>query len=292
MNQEVLKSINARLKSDFRLVKQFGNGNSNKNYLLENSTNEKIVVKQLDNQPVDFVPIEISIQEHLNKRGITTPRIKTFNSDNEFILKIGNKDFTYTDYIESDGSLPTPFELGVNIAKFHITMKDFEYELPPNWLHPKYWSNLKFKHYDIKTSELIKDDLNTLRNQLTKLNLPKTTIHGDLNLGNVLTLNNKIVATLDLESTEKNFRILDIGMTIFQVKPNYNNLSYSELANNIILGYESLLLLKQTEKEQTFAATLYSASASGIWNLSFEADSSNFLQSYIALLERIKDGFK
>jgi Ser/Thr protein kinase RdoA (MazF antagonist) len=290
MDKSTLAAINTKLNSDFKLVKQFGDGNSNKNFLLTDSKNKDIVVKQLENQPVEFVPVEVLIQKHLNKKGLSTPQIKNFDDENTQILKLGSKNLTHTDFIQSDESLPAPYELGVNIAKFQIAMKEFKHKLPPNWLHPIYWGNLKFETNDIELSEQIQKDLKEYRDTLTKLNLPKTIIHGDLNLGNVLTLNSKIIATLDLESTENNFRILDIGMTIFQVKPNYK-ISYYDLANEVIRGYESLISLTEQEKNQVLTATLYSASASGLWNLSFEGASKDFLESYTALINRIKDGF-
>ncbi len=255
MNKKILQAINTKLNSDFKLIKQFGNGNSNKNYLLENSQNRQIVVKKLDNQPVEFVPVEISIQKHLFTKGVPTPQILSFNEQLGSTLSVGQKSFTHTEYIESDDSLPSPFELGLSITQFHLAMGDFKSNLPPNWLHPTYWKSLKFREIDAKTAAYVKNNLSNLRDKLTKLKLPKTVIHGDFNLGNILTQNSKIVAILDLESTEYNFRILEIGMSIFQVKPSYT-LTYQELAREITKGYTELIELTDKEVGQIETATL------------------------------------
>lgn len=84
--------------------------------------------------------------------------------------------------------------------------------------------------------------------------LLKQIIHRDLNPGNIITKDEKIVGFIDFELTEKNIRIYDpcyaataILSEIF--RESKNSEKWLDIYENIILGYDSVCNLTRDEKE-------------------------------------------
>lgn len=75
MDDNTLQAINTKLKSDFKLIKQFESGIANLNYLLENSSGKKIVARILKEQKLENLQFEHLVQTKLKSAGIGSPQI-------------------------------------------------------------------------------------------------------------------------------------------------------------------------------------------------------------------------
>lgn len=291
MNKKTLSIINKVLESDFKLDSKFEGGNANTNYLITNSRGDKLVARILGEQRPENVPFEYKIQRHLVSKGVPTSLIQPLPGG-ELILKIGKESITFTEFISSDKSKPDPVCVGEMIALFQKALSDFDTKgLRPNWMSEEYHQKLKFKRKDKATAQIILKRLKDLYGLMSSQNLEKAVIHGDLNIGNMLRKNHRIIAVIDLESTEENFKVLDIGMSIFQISPHYK-FEYKRLKREIVEGYTKVGKLSKKEVDQIENATLYAAACSSLWNISFEGGNKNFLKDYLALQAKIENGFK
>lgn len=291
MDKKTLAKVNKVLGSDFRLVNKFSGGNANSNYLIENSSGEKLVARILMNHRPEDVPVEYRIQKHLTRKGVPTSVLIPL-PNGELIIKAKKVCLTLVKFIESDKSAPDPVLIGEMIALYQKALEDFSTEdLRPNWMSEGYHNKLKFKKKDKATALLIQKRLHELYSLMSNQKLEKAVVHGDLNIGNMLRKDHRIIAVIDLESTEKNFRVLDIGMSIFQISPHYK-FEYKRLRNEIVEGYAKITKLTRQEVDQIENATLYAAACSSLWNLSFEGGGEEFFKSYEVLQQKIEEGFK
>ncbi len=312
MEEDALKRINSKLKSDFKLVKQFDSGIANLNYLLRSSSGVEIVARILRDQKPENINLEFKLQKALIANGINTPLFLELRGA-PILIESGTDFITLTKYIESDSirhkdlkrSREFLKEIGLTLAKVQSALKDFPYKsVPPNYLHPEYQQKYNFSKEETPTSEAIKNVIDRLYILFEDLKLPKTLIHGDLNDGNYLTQGNKITAVLDLETSEHNFRILDISAAIYYTHPS-SGLSYSEVSKLIIEGFESLLKLSEEEIQTIPKAVQYNAACFSLWSLANEkgqvslegpgkndAQEYDFLKGFQDLQERIRKGFE
>lgn len=291
MNKGTLSKINKALDSDFRLDHKFEGGNANTNYLITNSSGEKLVARVLKNQKPEYISAEYTVQKYLTRRGVPTSVIRPL-PNGDLIFKTRNISVTFTKFIDSNKSKPDPVSVGEILALYQKALKDFDRNiLRPNWLSKDYHLNLRFKRRDKEITKTILNKLDTLYTEMSSIKPKKAIIHGDLNIGNMLRKEHKIVAVIDLESTEYNFRILDIGMSIFQISPHYS-FEYNRLKDEILEGYTKITKLSKAEVDQIKNATLYSAACSSLWNLSFEGGSKDFLKKFLDLQKKISRNFK
>ena len=298
MDQKILDAINTKLKSDFKLIKQFYSGIANLNYLLQNSKNEKIVARILKEQKPENIAFEALVQSKLNKARIGSPLL--LKDDNKpILLKVDTNKITFSNYIEADPN-PKTFpnslleDLGELIARFQLANSTIPTkEVPENYLSAGYQDNLKFRDKDKKTAKEIRVHIDKLYTEISKLNLPQSIIHGDLNEGNILIKDKKIIAILDLETVEYKQRILDLGIVIYYRQPE-SGLTYPEVSRLIISGFEKREKLTREEKSSIPLAVRYTAACFSLWSLANEEtnDKYDFLESFQELQKRIEEGFK
>lgn len=298
MDQEILQAINAKLNSDYKLVKQFGSGIANLNYLLENSSGTRIVARILKEQKTENLEFESRIQAKLKESGIGSPQLLKNPDGSVLLLSLKEINITFTNYVESDPH-PKIFpvellpDLGRTLARLQQALQDLpEDEVPENYLSKSYQNKLKFRKKDQQIAKEIKNYIGNLYKKISKLNLPKTTIHGDLNEGNILIKNNQIIAILDFETVEYKERILDLGILVYYRQPD-SNLSYPEVATRIISGFEEVAKLRSREKEAMPLATQYTAACFSLWSLANEESDPNydFLKGFHDLQQKIEDEF-
>ena len=146
--------------------------------------------------------------------------------------------------------------IGGIIAQLHRVIKDFENKIVFNC--PNLFNNVSEWAMPIIKDSLeipykFYDEYKTIFGQLYS-KLPKQMIHRDLNLGNIIIRDEKVVGFIDFELSEKNIRIYDpcyaataILSEIFN--DTKNNEKWFDIYENIILGYDSVCKLTIEEKE-------------------------------------------
>jgi Ser/Thr protein kinase RdoA (MazF antagonist) len=297
MNDQTLQAINTKLNSDFKLIKQFVSGIANLNYLLENSDGTKIVARIIKEQKPENLHFEYLVQTELKIAGIGSPQI-FLEKGKPLVLKVGNQKITFSNFIQSDPH-PEQFSkqllknLGEILAKFQKALKDIPPDqVPENYLSESYQNKLKFSKQKEEVALEIKTYIKNLYQRITKLNLPKAIIHGDLNNGNILTKGDQIIAILDLETVEYKERILDPAILIYYRQPD-SNLSYPKVSELILAGFEKVTKLNPAEKEALPLAIQYTGACFSLWSLANEEvqDRKEFLKSFYALQNRIETGF-
>ncbi len=298
MDSKIISAINSKLNSDFRIVKQFDSGIANLNYLLQNSMGKKVVARVLKEQKPENLDFELLVQTKLNSSSLKSPLLFTEPNGKPILIKIRDQNISISSYIEADPH-PKHFpnsllvDLGEVIAKFQLATSHISVSrVPENYLSKSYQDKLKFRPEDQKTAQEIKQFINNLYSRIDKLKLPKSNIHGDLNEGNILIKNSKIIAVLDFETVEYKERILDLGIA-FYYRQQGSGLSYLEVAKLITSGFERISTLSLSEKQAIPLATQYAAACFSLWSLANEpADPDyNFLEGFHSLQKRIEEGF-
>ncbi len=209
---------------EYRGFKTFANGAGQTTLLLETSMG-KFVLRYYENRPQKHVSFEVQLFNYLRSKNFPVPAIIK-NRLGEFSGTYKEKPFIIIEFVGGEhGKNPNDFfdvkevaEVIKVVAQLHNLTKDYapEYFKDREVFDAKYcWKEFEKKHSHLVESEKgkwFKAELNKLE---FPTSLPKGVCHADLNYGNFLFRNDKIVAVLDFDMSFYTYIIYDIASLIY-----------------------------------------------------------------------------
>jgi Ser/Thr protein kinase RdoA (MazF antagonist) len=181
---------------------------------------------------------------------MTTPVSQTM-SNGDVVGQIDGHAFTISHTIEGqhpqvvDDDLVTEF--GRVLARFHNATQQLDIA-GSSWLSEPTISQ-----------EIVAVDDPTMRLRLKKMrddvlhlfdaDLPVANIHGDLWASNVFAESGRITAVFDLETTEKTWRVMDLGRTAIEPALEMKTTSVLEILEMLRDGYEEIDALTDKERD-------------------------------------------
>ena len=209
---------------EYQGFKTFANGAGQTTLLLETSTG-KFVLRYYENRPLKHVLFEVQLFRYLLDKNFPVPTVIK-NRLGEFFSVYKEKPYIFIEFIEGEhGKNPNDFfnlaeaaEVIKSVAQMHnLTMNYYpEYFKDREPFDVAYcWREFEKKHPHLVATEKekwFKAELDKLEFPAT---LPKGLCHADLNYGNFLFRNGKIVAVLDFDMSFYTYLIYDIASLIY-----------------------------------------------------------------------------
>jgi homoserine kinase type II len=243
--------------------KTFFNGAGQTTLLLETSKG-KFVLRYYENRSLEHVLFEIHIFNYLYERNFPVP-VVIKNSLGELYSIYREKPYIFTEFIiGKHGKNPNDFfeikeaiEVVKIVARLHNLTKNYNPEYFKN--REPFDVNYCWREFVKKHSELVKTKKGEwLKNELSKLEfpliLPKGLCHGDLNYGNFLFRNGKIIAVLDFDMSFYTYLIYDIADLIYWWAWPPKKGFKEKQAIQIVKEYSKWRKLSQVEQKHIFDA--------------------------------------
>lgn len=276
---------------EYRGSKTFANGKGQTTVLLE-TTQGKFVLKYYEDRSEKHVQFEINLFAYLQTRNYPVPKIIQ-NTTGEFLSVYKNKPYLILEFIGgSHGTNPNESfneakaaEVIKATAELHNLTKDYnpQYFADREPFDVEYcWREFKRKHPHLAEDEKGK----WLKNELDKLefpsSLPKGLNHADLNYGNFLFRDGKIVAVLDFDMSFYGPLVYDIANLIYWwAWPPGEDMKSQ--ASQIVREYQKWRELSQEEKWYIYDALKLILLIDASWSEENEFENSrsgiNFLNS-------------
>ncbi|MDD2717779.1 MAG: homoserine kinase [Candidatus Wallbacteria bacterium] len=209
---------------EYRGFKTFANGAGQTTLLLETSAG-KFVLRYYENRPQKHVFFEIQLLNYLRSVNFPVPAILK-NRSGELFGTYKEKPFIIIEFVEGEhGENPNDIFDGKEVAEVIKAVASL-HNLTKNYT-PEYFKDREifdvaycWKEFVNKHSLLAKSEKGKwFKAELDKLefpaSLPKGLCHADLNYGNFLFKNGKIVAVLDFDMSFYTYLIYDIASLIY-----------------------------------------------------------------------------
>ena len=209
---------------EYQGFKTFANGAGQTTLLLKTSTGN-FVLRYYENRPQKHVSFEVQLFNYLRSKNFPVPAVVR-NRSGEFSSIYNEKPYIIIEFVEGGcGKNPNDFfnseeasEVVKVIAHLHNLTKDYnpDYFKDREVFDAKYcWREFEQKHSHLVATEKGK----WFKAELDKLefpaSLPKGLCHADLNYGNFLFRNGKIIAVLDFDMSFYTYLIYDIASLIY-----------------------------------------------------------------------------
>lgn len=248
---------------DYRGFKTFANGAGQTTLLLETSKG-KFVLRYYENRTDAHVDFEVQLFNFLRSKNYPVPAIIRNRSGN-FSSKYNNKSYIIIEFVEGDhGKNPNDFfdaeqaaEVVKVIAQLHSLTRDYQ---------PDYFSNREpynaeycWREFQKKHPHLVETEKGMwFKSELDKLEfpaeMPKGLCHADLNYGNFLFRDGKIVAVLDFDMSFYTFFIYDIASLIYWWAFPPKRGFQAEIAEQLVCEYSKWRELSGTERKHILDA--------------------------------------
>ena len=248
---------------EYQSFKTFANGAGQTTLLLETNKG-KSVLRYYENRLQKHVSFEVQLFNYLRDKNFPVPAIVK-NRSGEFSSTYKEKPYIIIEFIEGEhGKNPNDFfdmaeaaEVIRIVAQLHNLTKNYnpEYFKDREVFDMGYcWRGFEKKHKHLVETEKGK----WFKNELEKLefpaSLPKGLCHADLNYGNFLFRNGKIVAVLDFDMSFYTYLIYDIASLIYWWSwPPQKNLVKNQSAQ-IITEYSKSRELSVEERTHIYDA--------------------------------------
>ncbi|EQC47142.1 homoserine kinase [Bacteriovorax sp. Seq25_V] len=268
-------------------------GISNSNYEII-TANNKYLLKVSNDKNKEQVLDEMRILEELRKSDYPYSIIPIKTLSGELVYEKGSYYgvlFPFVDGIPPGPGDSTCFEIGMALAKLHITKANTEGLRPSEEL--SYPASIIAEYSKQSTcpddfKELLDGLLQDRLQKYLTTNFDKGIIHGDLYYDNTLFHNDHIVAVLDFEQSGVGEFILDLGISISGSCLEKGRISLP-LMESYLRGYESVRPLPLIEKEFLNDAVILGLFSIALWRIKrFKEGTLNPLMadSYKQLLYR------
>jgi len=209
---------------EYKSFKTFANG-AGQTTLLAETTKGKYVLRYYENRSEKHVQFEIKLFEYLRSKNFPVPAIIK-NSAGEFLSTYKDKPYIIIDFIEgAHGKNPNDTfdgkelaEVVQVVAELHNLTKDYKpeyFEDRESFDIAYCWKEFKRKHPHLVESEKGKWFKNELEKLEFPVSLPKGLCHADLNYGNFLFRNGRVVAVLDFDMSFYTYLVYDIASLIY-----------------------------------------------------------------------------
>ena len=242
-------------------------GYANESHRVELADGERIVVRILKLTTPERARQEVSIQHALVNAGITTPVSQTMNNG-DVVGEIDGYAFTISQLIE--GQHPQVvnedlvIEFGRLLARFHNATQQLDIA-GSSWLSEPTISQ-EIAAVDDPTMRLRLQQMRVDVLHFYDAGLPLANIHGDMWASNVFAENGRITAVFDLETTEKTWRVLDIGRTAIDPALEMKATSVPDILEMLRDGYEEVDDLTDKEQDALPNAFRLAAVACSAWH--------------------------
>lgn len=257
---EILSKYNL---GEYRSFKTFANGAGQTTILLE-TNNGKFVLRYYENRNEKHVQFEIQLFNFLRSKQYPVPAVIK-NRSGEFLSWYKEKPYIIIEFIDGGhGKNPNDFfdteevsEVIKAVAQLHNLTIDYT---------PEYFKNREafdveycWKEFQKKHPQLVDDEKGKwFKNELDKLEfpatLPKGLCHADLNYGNFLFKDGKIIAVLDFDMSFYTFLVYDIASLIYWwACPPQAGFKENE-ATKIVQEYSKWRELSEAEKMHIYDA--------------------------------------
>ncbi len=234
-------------------------GIENTNYLIRTKKNKYILtifekrVKKRD------VPFFMSLMDKLNNHNINCPKPQKSKGGN-YAINIKNKPASIVSFVEGKDKnklkIKDCYEIGKNVAKFHITSKKIKLHRK-NSMSLKKWPKIlnkidnRSRIINPNLNYLMKEALLEVKNKWPK-NLPSGIIHGDLFIDNIFFNKKKFHGYIDFYFACNDFLMYEIAICINALcfdKKNRKFIFNKKKSKNLIKGYSKVRKLSQKEKK-------------------------------------------
>jgi len=209
---------------EYREFKTFANGAGQTTLLLETSTG-KFVLRYYENRPQKHVSFEVKLFNYLRSKSFPVPAIvKNRSGESSGIYK--EKPYIIIEFIEGEhGKNPNDFfnnEEAAEVVKVVVHLHNLTKDYNPEYFKDREVFDAKYcwREFEKKHSNLVENEKGKwFKAELEKLEFPtfllKGLCHADLNYGNFLFKNGKIVAVLDFDMSFYTYLIYDIASLIY-----------------------------------------------------------------------------
>jgi homoserine kinase type II len=274
--KEILSNYNLGRLIKFKPYKR---GNVQLNLFIQ-TTRGKYTLRYYKSRSLTYVKSEIKLLEKLKKYKLPV-QSPVKNKKNKVINTYNKKPYVLFHYIEgkhvNSKSINKTQIINMTqmLARHHEVIRGYK---TPNYksreIHHKRYILSQVRIASKRKDIQIKKSVDLVRKELKNIqlpsNLPKGTIHGDYNLGNILFQGNKIVAILDFDDSSYEHLLLDLSDLINNYCFLYNKHSFDhKRAKLIIETYCKIRPLNTTEKNNLKKAMLFRYLLFSTWNIAY-----------------------
>jgi homoserine kinase type II len=243
---------------DFINITPIYDGIQNSNYIINTKNRKFILTIFEDSYVIDNIDFFLNLLSFCNNNKFNCPS-PIIDKNNSYIYYINDKPSCIFNFLEGKSFTNNIFNIeivGEELAKLHLITNSFNKKIKMrfdinffNKIIQDYNSYFLEKHSLL--IQIFKKTLYEYKN-LSKLNLPKAIIHGDLFPDNVFFKNtNEISGFLDFYFSDYNYLAADLAIVIISwcFKTNKKNeyvLDYNKI-NNLLKGYNGLRKIQVNE---------------------------------------------
>lgn len=280
---------------EYRSFKTFANGAGQTTLLLE-TDKDKFVLRYYENRTDKHVDFEVQLFNFLRSKDYPVPAIIK-NRSGEFSSAYKEKPYIIIEFIEGEhGNNPNDFfdaEQAAEVVKVVAQLHNLTKEYQPGYFSYREafdvgycWREFQKKHphlVDTEKGQWFKTQLDKLE---FPADMPKGLCHADLNYGNFLFKNGKVVAVLDFDMSFYTYFIYDIASFIYWwAYPPQKGFDAS-IAAQLVREYSKWRELSEAERTHIFDAlkliTLLGISWSDEGDFEQEKKRIEFLNSFSA----------
>lgn len=248
---------------EYRGFKTFANGAGQTTLLLETDKG-KFVLRYYENRTDAYVDFEVQLFNFLRSKDYPVPAIIK-NRSGEFSSTYKEKPYIIIEFIEGEhGKNPNDFfdaEQAAEVVKVVAQLHNLTKEYHPDYFSYREafdvaycWREFQTKHphlVDSEKGQWFKAELDKLE---FPADMPKGLCHADLNYGNFLFKNGKIIAVLDVDMSFYTYLIYDIASLIYWWAWPPQKGFYANIAAQLVQEYSKWRELSEAERTHIFDA--------------------------------------
>lgn len=248
---------------EYRGFKTFANGAGQTTLLLATDKGE-FVLRYYENRTDKHVDFEVQLLNFLRSKGYPVPAIIK-NRSGEFLSTYKEKSYIISEFIDGEpGTNPNDFfdaEQAAEVVKVVAQLHNLTKEYRPDYFSHREvfdvaycWREFQTKHphlVDTEKGQWFKAEFDKLE---FPPDMPKGLCHADLNYGNFLFKNRRVVAVLDFDMSFYNHFVYDIASLIYWWAGSPEKGFDANIAAQLVLEYSKWRELSEAERTHIFDA--------------------------------------
>lgn len=259
--KDLMDSFGISEISNFELME---GGSENSSFIVENCDN-KFVLSVYNEKSFDQVRCLAKLLYYLTENDFPTTKIMESTSG-ELVINYKQKPTILKKYLNGEVcknlNLKMLFQLGITIGELH-KIPPSEY-LPRNFPYGvESFSQVISRFPNREYSKWLKEKHGFICRGLVP-QLPTGLVHGDIFWDNVLFERNNLTGIIDFEEACNYYKIFDLGMCIVGTCIENGEISFDKI-KSLLIGYESIRKLEDTEREALPLFSEYGAVATSFW---------------------------
>jgi homoserine kinase type II len=239
-------------------------GSENSNYCVETNSG-KYVLTLCDQKSLRQATNLANLLVYLTDHGIRTSRVVVPPKEPVVILHDG-KPVMLKHHVDGDIAANLTGELllqlGEEMARLHeISAPSY---LPESFPYGRsYFPEVINSNLDHAYIDWLSEKNSYLQEQIPQ-NLPRTLIHGDVFIDNMIVKGDQLMAIIDFEEACHYYRSFDLGMVIVGACRDRQGISFRK-AKQFLRGYQNEVTIESVERESLKAFAVYAAVATSFW---------------------------